>query len=150
MFGKNFRDEDLTSEVIESGMIEGRSANLGLTYIRNLTPYGLMSVSNWNRMLEIQITVVDLWKFTLYGLSHENLYNSTPIAMHKTRYRENVENGFQPYFRKENLKENMEKYFQPYRRNLPRCGCFVINHKIRNFCKNINLFLNLERLMTIE
>ena len=39
-------------------------------------------------MLEKQITVVDLWKFTLYGLNHENLYNSTPIAMHKTTYRE--------------------------------------------------------------
>ena len=36
-----FTDEDLTSEMIESGMIEERSANLDLTYIRNLTPHGL-------------------------------------------------------------------------------------------------------------
>ena len=91
--------EDLTSEMIESGMIEERSANLGLTYIRNLTPYGLASASIWNQMLEKQITVVDLWKLSLYGLNHVSLYNITAIAIHKTRYRENVENGFQPYFR---------------------------------------------------
>ena len=68
-----FTDEDLTSEMIDSGMIQERSANLDLTYISNSTPHGLTSASISNRMLEKQITVVDLWKLTLYGFNHVNL-----------------------------------------------------------------------------
>ena len=47
----------------------------------DVTPHGLTSASQsviWNRMLEKEITVVDLWKLTLYGLNHVNLYNSRP------------------------------------------------------------------------
>ena len=126
---------DLTSEMIESGMMKERSANLNLVYIRKLTPHGLTSASIWNRMLEKEITVVDLWKLTLYGLSHVNLYNSTPITMHKTRYRGNVENGFQLYFTKENLKENMEKYFQPYRGNPSELWLFREKSQNQEFLK---------------
>ena len=133
-----FTHEDLTSELIESVMVEERSVNSDLTYIRNLTPHGLTSALQsviWNRMLEKEINVVDLWKLTLYGLNHVNLYNSTPIAMHKTRYRENVENGFQPYFRKENLKESMERYFQPYRGNPTEVWLFRDKSQNQEFFK---------------
>ena len=86
-------------------------------------------------MLEKEITVVDLWKLTLYGLNHVELHNSTPIGMHKTRYPKNVENGFQQYFRKENSVENMEKYFKPYRGNPNEVWLFLNKSQNQNVFK---------------